>query len=328
MGALDCVNKMSPTESTEVFTVPMASSTTLNEPKRDVESQAQIRGCVNRKNLWWTVGVDIPLLLIVLALIILFEVNIIPAHKFGFYCNDPAISFPYDGDTVTTEILISTLAFMPLLIMFPTEMIFANADYTLKERTFKSLRNTACLYRTYLFGLLMNLGIVEVMKGLIGTPRPTFFDLCAPDAAKTCTGSEFVSKYECTSTKYSSWYQMDSYRSFPSGHASMSVYCGLFLAWYLQRRAFDWTHRTVVLVPVLQLLCISYAAICSLTRITDHRHHWWDVLAGTGIGIVTFIYAAMLIRNKLKSRSSVQSIAVKSDASQHTIGTLLFDERR
>lgn len=32
MGALDCVNKISATESTEIFTVPMASTTTLNEP--------------------------------------------------------------------------------------------------------------------------------------------------------------------------------------------------------------------------------------------------------------------------------------------------------
>lgn len=34
----------------------------------------------------------------------------------------------------------------------------------------------------------MNLGVVEVMKGLMGSPRPTFFDLCQPDAAKTCNG--------------------------------------------------------------------------------------------------------------------------------------------
>ncbi|KAI8420409.1 hypothetical protein MSG28_008906 [Choristoneura fumiferana] len=42
--------------------------------------------------------------------------------------------------------------------------------------------------------------------------------------------SEFVSSYQCTSKKYSRYLQIDSIRSFPSGHSSLSMYCGLFLA--------------------------------------------------------------------------------------------------
>lgn len=44
------------------------------------------------------------------------------------------------------------------------------------------------------------------------------------------SSSEFVSDFQCTPNQFGRWYQMDSYRSFPSGHASLSVYCGFFLA--------------------------------------------------------------------------------------------------
>lgn len=56
-------------------------------------------------------------------------------------------------------------------------------------------------------------------------------------------------------------------------------------------RAFNWRHRSVLLVPFIQLGVLSFAVVSSLTRITDHRHHWWDVLTGSAIGIITLLYA-------------------------------------
>lgn len=60
--------------------------------------------------------------------------------------------------------------------------------------------------------------------------------------------------------------------------------------WYLQRRAFSWHSRSVLVVPLLQTLCLIYAAVCSLTRVTDHRHHWWDVLVGGTMGMLSVLY--------------------------------------
>ncbi|XP_063894360.1 phospholipid phosphatase 2-like isoform X1 [Helicoverpa armigera] len=330
MGVFECVvaSKMNPTESTEVFTINMASNETLNEPvrlRRDVESQSTKTNFWNRHGLWWTMGIDLPLLLILLALIGLFEMGVIPNHKAGFYCNDPALSFPFNGDTVTSQVLVSTLLIMPIVIVAITEYIFLAADFS-QSRILQTCKNTFYLYRTYVYGLLINLCVVEVMKGLVGNPRPTFFDLCEPDAAKTCKGSEFVAEFKCTSQRFSSWYQMDSYRSFPSGHTSMSVYCGLFIAWYLQRRAFNWRHRTIFLVPVLQLLCLTYAAVCSLTRITDHRHHWWDVLVGAIIGVASVYYAVIISSNFTYYHSRASD--AKSEESRRTMRTLIYDEQR
>ncbi|CAB3257345.1 unnamed protein product [Arctia plantaginis] len=328
MGAFECVspNKLSPTESQEVFTISVSSNSTLNEPRQDLEGQSTKTSVCQRHKLWWTLGIDIPLLLIYLALVGLFELGVIPNRKGGFHCNDPALSHKFTGDTVTTEVIMSTILIIPLIFLLPTEYLFVQSDFLGQSKLRRSLKNCFYLYRTYIYGLIMNLGVVEVMKGLMGSPRPTFFDLCQPDAAKTCNGSEYVSDFQCTPNQYGSWYQMDSYRSFPSGHASLSVYCGFFLAWYLQRRAFNWQHRTIFLVPVLQLLCASFAAICSLTRITDHRHHWWDVLVGTSIGFLTVLYAVVLTKNFRYDYSKPTS-DIKSE-SVNTVKTLLFEERR
>lgn len=329
MGAFECVNvnKISPTESTEVFTISMSSNTTLNEPRRDLESQGTKSACDRRHSILWSLGIDLPLLLIYLILVGLFELGVIPTFKSGFRCNDPALSYEFKGDTVTTEILIPSLFLMPIFIIVPTEYIFSDSDYLRQSKLRRTLMNSYYLYRIYIYGHMFNLGIVEVIKGLMGSPRPTFFALCQPDAALTCNGSEYVSIFQCTPNEYGSWYQMDSYRSFPSGHASMSVYCGFFLAWYLQRRAFNWQHRTIFLVPVLQMLCLSYAAVCSLTRITDHRHHWWDVLAGTFIGLATVSYTVVISKNFTYDYNRVYS-DVKSEESRHTVRTLLDEERR
>ncbi|KAF9791569.1 hypothetical protein SFRURICE_008787, partial [Spodoptera frugiperda] len=321
--------------------------------RRDVESQSSSKtSFCTRHGLWWTFGLlragiepatrytaaSCPATALtvkskesglsknaVLALIGLFELGVIPNHKAGFYCNDPALNFPFNGDTVTTEILMSTLLAGPLVFFAITEYIFVYVDYS-ESRIRRTCINTFYLYRTYIYGLIMNLSIVEVMKGIVGSPRPTFFDLCEPDAGKTCNGTEYVKDFKCTSTKYASWYQMDSYRSFPSGHTSLSVYCGLFLAWYLQRRAFNWSHRSIFMVPMLQLLCISYAAVCSLTRITDHRHHWWDVLVGSIIGLATVLYAVIISSNFSYDHSKIGDL--KSQESRQTVRTLLYDERR
>ena len=53
----------------------------------------------------------------VVALIGLFELGVIPTHKSGFYCNDPALDFPFTGDTVNSVTLLSTVFGLPLIFV-------------------------------------------------------------------------------------------------------------------------------------------------------------------------------------------------------------------
>lgn len=54
--------------------------------------------------------------------------------------------------------------------------------------------------------------------------------------------------------------------------------------------------RSKLLIPTLQSFLLLWAIFCSVSRITDHRHHWWDVLTGGLFGALV----AWLTVNYLK----------------------------
>lgn len=74
--------------------------------------------------------------------------------------------------------------------MWAVEAALYRADeYTLKPNKILSSAKTAALtYRDYLYASVVNFTILEVVKCVVGTPRPTFFDLCQPDTLATCNG--------------------------------------------------------------------------------------------------------------------------------------------
>ncbi|KAG6454335.1 phospholipid phosphatase 2 isoform X2 [Manduca sexta] len=283
-----------------------------------------------RHNLLWHLLLDLPILLLVAAVCILLEVGALPSRRHGFTCNDPALSFPHVGDTFSISLVAAITVIVPFLIIWAVEaMLRQNDEYNMKKsKLYLTAKIAAVIYRDYIYGAVVNLTILEVVKCVVGSPRPTFFDLCEPDKALTCNDSEFVSSYTCKSTKYSRYLQIDSSRSFPSAHASLSVYCGLFLAWYLQRRAFSWHNRSVLLIPLVQTLCLIYAAVCSLSRLTDHRHHWWDVLVGGIMGLLSVFYTVLVLCKNFSQPAVVSTSDISSsDGNNHqSVRRLLSSE--
>ena len=136
--------------------------------------------------------------------------------------------------------------------------------------------------------------------------------------------SSYVVEFTCTSD-YSNRKILDAQKSFPSGHTSLSAYVSLFMMvlllffisiyprfafqqsiqlrcfvfffkWYLGR-AVESRH-SFVLKPCLQFIWAAFAIVCALTRITDRRHHWWDVLAGLVLGVtIATILVKLTISN-------------------------------
>ena len=47
---------------------------------------------------------------------------------------------------------------------------------------------------------------------------------------------------------------------------------------------------------------LLWALVCSLSRITDHRHHWWDVVAGSVVGVVSALYTVRMFCDDFCSR--------------------------
>ncbi|XP_045502293.1 phospholipid phosphatase 2-like isoform X1 [Colias croceus] len=323
--------KVVPAPSSDgVYTIDLSSTSTLDVTVADqqpapVEMQA-------RHNLLWHLLIDLPILLLVAAVCILLEVGALPSRQSGFRCNDPDLSFPHTGDTISISLVAAVTVIVPFIIIWAVEAALHRDDeYTIKKNKLSASVGTAGLiYRDYIYGAVVNLTVMEVVKCVVGSPRPTFFDLCEPDKARTCNDSEYVASYTCTSTRYSRYLQIDASRSFPSAHTSLAVYCGLFLAWYLQRRAFSWHNRSVLIVPLVQILCIIYAVVCPLTRVTDHRHHWWDVLAGGIMGLASLVYTVLVLCKNFCQPSVVSTSDISSsDGNNHqSVRRLLAHEAR
>ena len=64
--------------------------------------------------------------------------------------------------------------------------------------------------------------------------------------------------------------------------------------------------------PWLQLLSLLLAAFVSLSRISDHRHHPVDVLAGASVGVLIGLLAAFSIL-EISSNNKEEEEGVKDE---------------
>jgi phosphatidate phosphatase len=155
------------------------------------------------------------------------------------------------------------------------------SETILKSLT-KAISSFYFFAQRYLIDLfLLNILVISI-KLLTLAPRPHFFDTCKPDKLFNCTFGSFVSDFKCLNenddeVEDASW-------SFLSGHAAVFFYSCVFVIWYLQKRFNIQSHFTRTL---LHTSMISLAYFGSISRVFDNRHHWWDVLAGSILGLLT-----------------------------------------
>eukprot|EP00053_Salpingoeca_punica_P014566 m.132633 g.132633 ORF g.132633 m.132633 type:complete len:265 (-) comp16490_c0_seq1:2111-2905(-) len=132
-------------------------------------------------------------------------------------------------------------------------------------------------------------------KTFVSAPRPDFWARCVgastdavkfrPDGSPECPGD--AAEVE------------EGMKSFPSGHASVSVcigaFCTMYLMWtvYFRPGKFHWRTDSTWTHPQLCQLLLSACMIplliaftIALTRIVDHWHSPADVLAGVVLGLV------------------------------------------
>jgi phosphatidate phosphatase len=70
--------------------------------------------------------------------------------------------------------------------------------------------------------------------------------------------------------------------SFPSGHSSFTVYSMLFVIIYLEARLVGKRTRWIKLV--IQMCAFIAAWHTCMSRVSDFKHHYTDVIAGALIG--------------------------------------------
>ncbi|KAI0362173.1 acid phosphatase/Vanadium-dependent haloperoxidase [Trametes cingulata] len=142
-------------------------------------------------------------------------------------------------------------------------------------------------------GLLLSLsitgGITQFVKITVGRPRPDLIARCIPRAGAVDPPLGLSTVEICTQTHRHTL--QDGWRSFPSGHSSLS-FAGLgFLSFYLAGKLHLFDTRGHTVKAWLALTPLSGAALVAISRTMDYRHHWHDVLAGSLLGLVTAYFS-------------------------------------
>lgn len=217
-----------------------------------------------------------------------------PKHR-PFECDDQSLNKTYNEDTISAGSLFLGSFLTPMIVIALGECGKYGSLFKSDNRQ-KFLRHWFTLFSDLILGELFLLTILEFCKTLFGELRPHFLATCIRNMTKIDC-SRLVEVYNCEGDA-PEWLKRDVFKSFPSGHAAISFYCFIFISLYCQFRIPRTKHSHLFRFWV-QIVSLIWAIACSLTRITDNRHHWWDVLIGVILGIAAgFVTGYLIVQNK------------------------------
>jgi membrane-associated phospholipid phosphatase len=203
------------------------------------------------------------------------------------YVRNLSLDEVFDSDTVSTLFLVIISGVLPLLM----QLILAKWVVQIPS----DVHHSICIY---LIGFGLTFLVTDSLKCYIGFLRPSFYDLCEPNADySACMGIE----------------NNDSRKSFPSGHAS-TAFCGLSIfSKYLERcfgissvREIIRTNNSITLQyrtntphlnrlnSILSLIPIALAIFIAASRVVDNKHFPADVVGGSLLGAACASFAYRL----------------------------------
>lgn len=256
--------------------------------------------------------VIIDIVCFIIVIIPPFVAQLITPFQRGIFCEDTSIKYPIKPSTVPAWVLFMSgiaIGFIVILIAEYARFLRKKrqrvaGDYQLK-RNFLCFDSPSWIYHVFrcfscfIFGAFLNISITDIIKVSVGRLRPYFWTLCKPKFSQgMCPSDESVENFSCENV------HPDDIRearlSFVSGHSSFSAYVFLFTTIYLEQRA---AHSSV-LVPkrALQLTIFFLGLLTCLSRISDHKHHPSDVIAGAGLGLIVAYFTIDLMRKRNEKR--------------------------
>ncbi|KAI7799837.1 phospholipid phosphatase 3 [Triplophysa rosa] len=241
------------------------------------------------------------LILVMLPSMVLHKSTVQPYQR-GFYCSDDTIRYTYKNSTVPSSVLTAVGLLLPIASIVIGECYrihYLNQG----SKSFVGNPYVSTLYRqvgVFIFGCAVSQSFTDIAKVSVGRMRPHFIDVCNPDFSTISCSLGYITNYTCRGDDSK---VQEARKSFFSGHASFSMYTMLYLAFYLQSR-FTWRGARL-LRPLLQFTLLMMAFYTGLSRVSDHKHHPTDVLAGFAQGALVayciVFYLSDLFKPKAKT---------------------------
>ncbi|XP_035644330.1 phospholipid phosphatase 3-like [Oncorhynchus keta] len=250
------------------------------------------------------VGVDLFCLFLAGLPFLIIETSAVQPYRRGFYCNDESIKYPAKhGDTISDAVLSAAGILITILSIIIGESYMI---YYLNEgsKSFVGNPYISALYKqvgVFIFGCAVSQSFTDIAKVSVGRMRPHFLDVCRPDWSSINCSLGYITDYQCNGPESK---VQEARKSFFSGHASFSMYTMLYLVFYLQSR-FTWRGARL-LRPLTQFTLIMMSFYTGLSRVSDHKHHPTDVLAGFAQGALVAYSIVFFVSDlfKPKGRSS------------------------
>lgn len=231
-------------------------------------------------------------------------------------CDDPSIRLPYQKDTVSATTLITVGLAVPFLVMTCLEWVDSSANTENTSSLRQGLRRSWCYVGDLFVGGLFMFLINDIAKIATSEARPSFWSLCSPNITDEQCQQQYVSISwkDCTNPLNLPHARLvDTMKSFPSGHASVSVYYSLIMIVYIKQRI--WSKVYPLVVVCVQMMWVVWAYICCHSRVWDNRHHWWDVVGGGLLGA----FGAFLTLKYLSNWFIKEQMNEKSRVGRHLI---------
>lgn len=238
-------------------------------------------------------------------------------YKRGFFCDDESLKHPFKDSTVKSYMLYLYGIVLPVLAIILTEYFRARRKGDTRRFRIFDLNIPDWITNSYNnigifgFGAAATQLVVDIAKYQIGRLRPHFFDVCEPRMldGTTCQDPVNHGKYHLDFTCDGETQQTSTPRqikemrlSFPSGHSSFSAYTMIYCAIYLHARM-NW-EGSKLLKHFFQYLLVLITWYTCLSRISDYKHHWSDVLSGATLGVVGALITSQFISDLFAKHKS------------------------
>ncbi|KAF2271106.1 lipid phosphate phosphatase-like protein 1 [Lojkania enalia] len=246
--------------------------------------------------------------IIVVLIVTFYVIDKIPPFHQPFSLDNYSLKYPFaEHERVTVfQLCLICVVFPAAIIAFYTLVIDGLFSHqTSMPQSTGRLRRLTGRYRLKdrlwelncgILGLGVAVGaaftVTGALKNAIGKPRPDIIDRCKITQenlekwfeASAQEKMKLATVALCTQTNDA--ILQDGFKSFPSGHSS-TAFAGLFyLSLYLAAKMHVLDSKGEVWKTFIVLVPTLSAAVVAGTRIMDARHHPFDVLSGSALGIL------------------------------------------